>query len=52
MAGTQMCPICDPSIIDIIEGRAESKSPKLCSVCFKLHMAEHEGNVPPIITEP
>ena len=41
MAGSRVCPICDPDLMAIIEGEVEVKSPHLCSKCFTQHNESH-----------
>ncbi len=47
MAGVQMCSICDPDMMVILERTVQQKTPPLCDACFKGHVESHEGAVSP-----
>ncbi len=48
MAGAQICPVCDPDMMAIIDGTVEQKTPPLCDVCFKKHTEVHQGEKSPV----
>ncbi len=43
MSGSEVCKICDPDIMKIINGEVKSKSPNLCDKCFPSHIEEHKN---------
>ena len=44
MVGSQLCGVCDPDIMKIINKEVKVKSPNLCAFCYNKHLDTHKNN--------
>lgn len=44
LSGSQICSVCDPDALAIINGQAKQKTPQLCFACFQKHVDNHSSS--------